>query len=50
MGQNRQWKHREAWVRIFRLALAILFVACSGRCVALSGAPAMKRLLISGNE
>jgi ASPIC and UnbV len=26
-------------VRIFRLALAILFVACSGRCVALSGAP-----------
>jgi type 1 glutamine amidotransferase len=37
-------------VRIFRLALAILFVACSGRCVALSGAPAMKRLLIIGEE
>ncbi|HWZ24353.1 MAG TPA: ThuA domain-containing protein [Verrucomicrobiae bacterium] len=35
-------------MRIFRLALAILFVACSGRCVALSGAPAMKRLLIIG--
>ena len=37
-------------MRIFRLALAILFVACSGRCVALSGAPAMKRLLIIGEE
>jgi type 1 glutamine amidotransferase len=37
-------------VRIFRLALAILFVACSGRCVALSGVPAMKRLLIIGEE
>jgi uncharacterized protein len=37
-------------VRIFRLALAIPFVACSGRCVALSGAPAMKRLLIIGEE
>ena len=35
-------------MRIFRLALAILFVACSERCVALSGAPAMKRLLIIG--
>ena len=37
-------------MRIFRLALAILFVACSGRCVALSGVPAMKRLLIIGEE
>lgn len=37
-------------MRILRLALAILFVACSGRCVALSGAPAMKRLLIIGEE
>jgi uncharacterized protein len=37
-------------VRIFRMALAILFVACSGRCVALSGVPAMKRLLIIGEE
>jgi hypothetical protein len=37
-------------VRIFRLALAILFVASSGRCVALSGAPALKRLLIIGEE
>jgi len=37
-------------VRIFRLALAILLVACSARCVALSGAPAMKRLLIIGEE
>ena len=37
-------------MRIFRLALAILLVACSGRCVALAGAPAMKRLLIIGEE
>jgi type 1 glutamine amidotransferase len=37
-------------VRIFRLGLAVLFVACSGWCVALSGAPAVKRLLIIGEE
>jgi len=37
-------------VRILRMVLLILWVACSGRCVAPSGAPAGKHLLIIGEE
>jgi type 1 glutamine amidotransferase len=43
-------KHGVAPVRMFRMVLLILCVVCSGRCVAQSGAPAMKRLLIIGEE
>lgn len=37
-------------MRLFRMVLLILCMVCSGRCVAQSGAPAMKRLLIIGEE
>ena len=37
-------------MRMFRMVLLIVFVACSGRCFAQSGAPAVKHLLIIGEE